>query len=90
MRSMSSGTWSCIEVAMVATDELMLRAHRGKTLRRALGGAGRRPQQKDPVAMPRGPQVVWPEIRAIEIFGERRSVEQAAGNVDADPVIEDE
>ena len=87
---MSCGTWSCIEVAMVTTDELMLRADRGKPPRRPLGGAGLRSQQEDPVAMPRGPQVVRTEIRAIEIFGKRRSVEQAARDVDADTVIEDE
>ena len=69
---------------------LMLRAHRGKPLRRALGDAGLRAQQEDPVAMPRRPQVVWDEIRAIEIFGKRRPVKQAARDVDADAVIEDE
>src|SRR6185437_11264461 len=79
-----------IEVAMMATDDHMLRADRGKPLRRPLGGARLRAQQEDPVAMPRGPQVVWAEIRAIEIFWKRRSVKQATRDVDADTVIEDQ
>ena len=84
------GSLVAIEMAVTTADDLVPWAQCRQAMRRARGDAWLGPEQKDAIAMLRPPQIVGDEIGSIEIFRKGRRVEDAARDVDANAVVEDE